>query len=168
MPKPLSGSEAVALCRTHKPSLDEIRAIIQWAEAGPAPDKLAPVLVLFTRHYASSQYEVLNALYDAMAGCAAVDATPLLECVNGDYDTGRVSAACQVLYRIGVETSCSTCHLEQTEPAAYESRRSTWPAERDQRRALDWAPGTPSPDKIPYLLILQTENSPLRMVSRSA
>ena len=187
MPKPLADSEAVVLCRTHQPSLDEIRRLIQWAAANPTPDKLAPMLVLFTRHYASTQYQVLDALYDAMARCASSDAAPLWECVNGDYDTGRVGAALQVLYRIGVEASCSVCHLDQTELAAYEARRPAWPAERDQlpispekvdlsdeeaiaicrsfkptltdmRRALDWALAAPSPDKIPYVLILQTEN----------
>jgi cell wall assembly regulator SMI1 len=187
MPKPLSDSEAMLLCRTHQPSHDEIRQIIQWASANPTPHKLAPMLVLFTRHYASSQYQVLNELYDAMARCAASDATPLWECVNGDYDAGRVGAALQVLYRIGVETSCSVCHLDQSELAAYEARRSDWPAERDQipitsgkvdlsdeearaicrsfnptladiRRTLDWALAAPSPDKVPYILILQTEN----------
>jgi hypothetical protein len=187
MPKPLSDSEALVLCRTHKPSHDEIRQIIQWASANPTPDKLAPMLVLFTRHYASSQYQVLNELYDAMARCAALDATPLWECVTGDYDTGRVDAALRVLYRIGVETSCSVCRLDESERAAYEARRSTWPAERDElpitpgkvdlsdeearaicqsfhptiadvRRALDWALAAPSPDKIPYILILQTDN----------
>ena len=60
MAKPLSDLEAVVLCRTHQPSHDEMRQIIQWASANPTPDKLAPMLVLFTRHYASSQYEVLN------------------------------------------------------------------------------------------------------------
>jgi len=164
-----------------------MRQIIQWASANPTPDKLAPMLVLFTRHYASSQYEVLNELYDALARCAALDATALWECVNGDYDTGRVGAALQVLYRIGAETSCSVCHLDQRELAAYEARRSTWPAGRDQlpiaagtvdlwdeeahsicrsfhptladmRRVLDWALADPSPEKAAYILILQTEN----------
>jgi hypothetical protein len=187
MPKPLSDSEAMLLCRTHQPSHDEIRQIIEWASANPSPDKLAPMLVLFTRHYASSQYQVLNELYDAMARCAASDATPLRECVNGDYDTGRVGAALQVLYRSGAETSCSVCHLDESESAAYETRRSAWPAEREQlpitpgktdlsdeqaraicrtfkptladiRRALDWVLAAPSPDKVPYILILQTEN----------
>ncbi len=182
----LTDPEAALLCRTHQPSHDEIRQIIRWAEADPTSSKLVPMLVLFT-HYASSQYQVLNELYDVMARCAALDATPLLECVNGDYDTGRVSAALQVLHRAGVHTSCSVCHLDQSELAAYEARRHAWPAERDQlpitpgkinlsdqearticrsfkptrddiRRALDWALAAPSPDKIPYLLILQTEN----------
>ncbi|MGA2592076.1 MAG: SMI1/KNR4 family protein [Bryobacteraceae bacterium] len=187
MAKPLSDLEAVVLCRTHQPSHDEIRRIVEWALACPTPDKLAPILVLFTRHYASSQYQVLNELYDALARCAVLDATPLWECVNGDYDTGRVGAALQVLYRIGAETSCSVCHLDRSELAAYETRRSTWPAERDQfpiapgkvdlsdaeahaicrsfkptladmRRALDWALAAPSPGKVPHILILQTEN----------
>jgi len=187
MAQPLSDSEAVTLCRTHKPSHDDIRRIIAWASANPTPDKLAPMLVLFTRHYASYQYQVLNELYDAMARCAVSDPTPLWECVNGDYDTGRVAAALQVLYRIGVETSCSVCRLDESELAGYEARRFSWPAERDEapitpgkvdltddearaicrsfkptvadmRRALDWALAAPSPDKIPYILILQTEN----------
>src|SRR5262245_49901818 len=128
----LSDSEAALLCRIHQPSHDEIRRIVQWAIASPTADKLAPMLVLFTRHYASSQYEVLNEIYVAMARRAASDATALWECVNGDYDTGRVAAALQVLYRIGVTTSSSVCHLDQSELAAYEARRSSWPAVRDQ------------------------------------
>ena len=187
MANPLSDAEAVVLCRTHQPSDDEVRRIIQWASANPTPDKIGPMLVLFTRHYASSQYHLLDALYEALARCAAVDATPLWECVTGDYDTGRVAAALQILRRMGLETTGSVCHLDGSERAAYEARRPAWPAERDQlpitpdkvelsdeearaicrsykpqladiRRALDWALATPSPDKIPYILILQTEN----------
>jgi hypothetical protein len=72
--------ETALLCRTHQPSLDQIRQVTRWAIADPNPEKLPPMLVLFSRHWASMQYEVLDELYAAMAKCAASDATPLWEC----------------------------------------------------------------------------------------
>jgi cell wall assembly regulator SMI1 len=131
----LADFDAALLCRTHQPSLDRIRQITRWALADPAPEKIAPMLVLFTRHWAAMQYEVLNGLYDAMARCAVSDATPLWECVNGDYDFGRISAANRVLYRVGLRPASapdSSVQATQEELAAYEARRAMWPAERDQ------------------------------------
>ena len=48
----LSDPEAIRLCRTHQPSGKDIARLVKWAEAHPAADKVAPLLVLFTQWWA--------------------------------------------------------------------------------------------------------------------
>ena len=89
--------EANRLCRTRQPPGKDIARLVKWANAGPSADKVAPLLILFTQYWAFQQYDVpQQELFQAIARCAERGDEDLWECIEGDYDSGRVDAAVTV------------------------------------------------------------------------
>jgi hypothetical protein len=162
MPRLLTDLEAIHLCRTRQPSGKDIARIVKWAEADPAAEKVAPMLVLFTQRWAMSNYDApLPELYNAIARCAELGDEELWECMDRDFDEGRVDGAILVsLYMrdlrqrlprlfevlrsgVGLVMKSLVVHtaqqhslpvpaLEPVSPARLEDRRAGWPKERDQ------------------------------------
>jgi hypothetical protein len=97
----LTDAEAIRICRGHSPSGRDIARVVDWAEADPTPEKVAPLLVLFTQWWAPQQYEVpQDRLYGAVIRCAQPGDQALWDCIEGDYDPGRLDAAITVLLRL--------------------------------------------------------------------
>ena len=44
----LTDEAAIRLCRSHQPRGEDLVRVVQWAQAHPSADKVAPLLVLFT------------------------------------------------------------------------------------------------------------------------
>jgi hypothetical protein len=90
----LIDSKAVELCRRRQPSARDIARLVEWAEANPAAEKVGPMLILFTQWWALQQYKVpQNVLLLAIARCAERGDQALWECIEGDFDGGRVDGA---------------------------------------------------------------------------
>lgn len=92
----LTASEALAICRNIDRSREELRRVLDWAEASPAPDKIAALLVLATE-YPAAVHEIHSELQQILITCAQTDAGPLWECVDGDWNTDRITLALQGL-----------------------------------------------------------------------
>jgi hypothetical protein len=99
--KKLTDVEANRICRSRAPLGKDVVRVLDWAEAHPASGKVAPLLVLFTQWSVLQQYEVPQGrLYGAMVRCAELGDEALWECIEGDYDAGRIDAAVTILLRI--------------------------------------------------------------------
>ena len=99
--KKLTDAEAYRICRSRAPFAKDILRVLDWAEAHPTSEKVAAMLVLFTHWWALQQYEVpQNRIYDAVTRCAERGDEALWDCIEGDYDAGRIDAAVTVLLRM--------------------------------------------------------------------
>jgi hypothetical protein len=97
MPKAtLTDEEARGICRTPKPAPGSMKQVLDWANAHPSPEKIAPLLLLETENYATRK-DLGPAVHEALARCAAAEQGPLWETVERDWDAYRVLHAIQVL-----------------------------------------------------------------------
>ena len=97
----LADADAIRVCRSRTPAGKDIARVLDWAEANPNAEKVAPLLILFTQMWALQQYEVpQNRLYSTLLRCAQFGDTALWECIAGDYDWGRIDTAIAVLLRL--------------------------------------------------------------------
>jgi hypothetical protein len=141
--KKLTDAEANRICRSRAPLGKDVVRVLDWAEAHPTSEKVAPLLVLFTQWSVVSQYEVpQDRLYGTVVRCAELGDEALWECIEGDYDAGRIDAAVTVLLRIrGVEGRLPRL-FESVPPAGLHS------ATFEKIRSSALSHGIPVPAKI--------------------
>jgi len=99
--KKLTDAEADRICRSRAPQGKDVVRVLDWADAHPTPGKVAPLLVLFTEWSVLQQYEVpQDRLYGSVIHCVELGDEALWECIEGDYDAGRIEAAVICLLRL--------------------------------------------------------------------
>lgn len=97
MAKPLTDELAVRICRSHQPSKKDMVRVMEWAKAQPAADKVAPLLVLFSEWWAQQHYPGPESdLCRPIADCALLGGSAIWQCIERDFDTGRVAGAVRV------------------------------------------------------------------------
>ena len=92
----LTADEAIAICRTPRPTPGPMKKVLAWAQSEKDPSHVLDLLLLQTGNYATRK-DLGRDFHSALIACAAGDVSPLWKTVRGDWEIYRVWHALQAL-----------------------------------------------------------------------